>query len=318
MPIRFRQLRYFLKVVDLGGFTRAAESLNVAQPALSQQIAKLEAELDTQLLVRTPKGAVPTESGRILYRCGQQILQQLEIAQAEIRSSSESPAGHVSIGLPGSASLILSVPLLREMREQYPHISLEMREADNDQLAELLLTGRIDIALLHNFSSFKGMREEQLLRERLFLVIADKPSFPVPATEPVSLEALSRLPLVLPGANAPKHQMLEAMFRASELQLNIVAETSAISTTVAVVQAGLGAAILPWSAARAGLESGELRALTIEQPRFSRPISMCSAQAHPSSTAALATGRALRKVVCDLAGSGAWREVELLVDPAFV
>jgi len=310
MSIRFRQLKYFLKVVETGGFTRAAESLNVAQPALSQQIAKLEIELGAPLLIRTPTGAVPTEGGHILYRCGQQILQQLDIARAEIKASSESPSGHVSIGMPGSVSLIATVPILSTIRETLPNVVAEIREADNDQLSEMLLNGRLDIALLNNQGAFKGIQAETILRERMFLIFKADPPFDIPQTSPVTLQELSKVPLILPSASAPKRQLIEALFRSSDLPLNLVAETSAISTTVSAVLAGLGAAILPWSAAASGLAKGDLAALAIEQPRFSRPISLCTSQAHPSSAAALATAKAVKQVICKLIDEGVWKEIE--------
>lgn len=99
----FRQLRYFAKVVELGGITRAAESLHIAQPALSQQISKLEDQFGTQLLVRTSKGISPTENGRILYRHANFVMQQLEQARLEMRAGDDAPVTTRRAGMCPSA-----------------------------------------------------------------------------------------------------------------------------------------------------------------------------------------------------------------------
>ncbi len=95
----FRRLQYFVKIVDIGSLTQAAEILHVAQPALSQQLATLEGEVQQQLLTRTKRGVVPTEAGRILYRHAQVILRQCEQARADINAAGRSITGAVSLGL---------------------------------------------------------------------------------------------------------------------------------------------------------------------------------------------------------------------------
>ena len=82
--MNFRRLKYFVKIVDIGSLTQAAEVLHIAQPALSQQVATLEGELDQQLLIRTKRGVTPTEAGKILYTHARTILRQCEQAQLSV------------------------------------------------------------------------------------------------------------------------------------------------------------------------------------------------------------------------------------------
>ncbi len=86
--MRFRQLRYFCKIVECGSFSRAAATIHVAQPALSQQIAELEAQMGIELLQRSARGVRPTRSGELLYREASVILRQLDQLPSLIRSSS--------------------------------------------------------------------------------------------------------------------------------------------------------------------------------------------------------------------------------------
>lgn len=167
-----------------------------------------------------------------------------------------------------------AVPLLREIKERFAGIVPEIREENNDLLSEMLQNGRLNVAILYHDGAMKGIRVEPFMRERLFLVFRPDTAFPLPDQSPVTVAQLATVPLILPAANAPKHQMIEALLRARDLRPHVVAETAAVTTTVAAVMAGIGAAILPWSAVAGRLAAGELRAVAIEQPRFSRVMSI--------------------------------------------
>lgn len=96
--MNFRRLKYFVKIVDIGSLTRAAEVLHIAQPALSQQVATLEGELNQQLLIRTKRGVTPTDAGKILYTHARAILRQCEQAQLAVHNVGQALSGQVSIG----------------------------------------------------------------------------------------------------------------------------------------------------------------------------------------------------------------------------
>ena len=103
--MNLRRLKYFVKIVDIGSLTQAAEVLHIAQPALSQQVATLEGEMDQQLLIRTKRGVTPTEAGKILYTHARTILRQCEQAQLAVNNVGQTLRGQVSIGLaPGTAA----------------------------------------------------------------------------------------------------------------------------------------------------------------------------------------------------------------------
>ncbi|MDE2008352.1 MAG: LysR family transcriptional regulator, partial [Rhodospirillales bacterium] len=111
--MNLRRLGYFVKIVDIGSLTQAADVLHIAQPALSQQLATLEGEVRQQLLVRTKRGVTPTEAGRTLYRHAQLILRQCAQARLEMHAASELVTGAVAVGLaPGTAAAGLALPLL--------------------------------------------------------------------------------------------------------------------------------------------------------------------------------------------------------------
>jgi len=143
-----RQLRYFLTVARCGSFSRAAVELNIAQPALSHHVANLEAELGVKLFERSTKGVTATECGETLIRHSEKILRQMAKAALDVKITSAQPSGAVSIGLPTSISLGLTVPLLHEVEARYPAIALKIIENHSGYLSEWVLAGRLDMAVL--------------------------------------------------------------------------------------------------------------------------------------------------------------------------
>lgn len=152
--MNFRRLKYFVKIVDIGSLTQAAEVLHIAQPALSQQLATLEGELQQRLLIRSKRGVTPTEAGNILYKHATTILRQCEQAHSAVNCAGQSLTGQVSVGLAlGSVSSRLAMPLLQAVREQYPGILLYLNENFPSTLNELVTAGRMDMAVINGVSA---------------------------------------------------------------------------------------------------------------------------------------------------------------------
>lgn len=156
--MNLRRLKYFVKIVDIGSLTQAAEVLHIAQPALSQQLATLEGELKQQLLIRSKRGVTPTEAGNILYMHATTILRQCEQAHSAVNCAGEALIGQVSVGLAlGSSALRISAYLVQAVREQHPGILLYINENTSDLLSELVADGRMDMAVIGDKSRVKGL-----------------------------------------------------------------------------------------------------------------------------------------------------------------
>src|SRR5215213_7899044 len=165
-----KQLEYFVRVAELGSFTRAGIALDVAQPALSRQVRLLEVELRQNLLTRNGRGAAPTEAGKLLLEHGRGILHQVERAREELGRVRGALAGRVAIGLPPSVAKVLAVPLIREFRQRMPEATLSISEGLSVAMQESLAQGRLDIALLYNAVASPDIEVTPLLEEDLFLV----------------------------------------------------------------------------------------------------------------------------------------------------
>ena len=145
-----KQLGYFVRVAELGSFTRASIALDIAQPALSRQIRLLEVELRQSLLTRNGRGALPTEAGNLLLKHGRGILHQVEVAREELGAVRGALVGRVSIGLPPSLSRLITVPLTRAFREKLPQAHLTLTEGFSVVMHDGLRVGNLDMAVLYN------------------------------------------------------------------------------------------------------------------------------------------------------------------------
>jgi len=280
-----RRLYSFVKIVDAGSITRAADILHVAQPALSQQVSMLENQFGQQLLIRSKRGVAPTEAGRALYRHAQLILRQVEQAQAAVAVSGRAPAGGVSVGLaPYSTGAALALPLLRAVREQYPDILLHINENFGGVISEAIMTGRMDMAFIYDAGPIRGVRFEPMRTEDLFLVAGPGTT---PGPDEIEVEELAGVGLLLPSRIHTIRQVVDAAFGRAGIEPKVVGEIESVLTLVSAVGADLGATVLPWSAARAILD---VRNLVVRRivPAIEVKVSLCTSDHQPLSEAALA------------------------------
>ena len=289
--MNFKRLRYFAKVVDVGSLTQAADLLNIAQPALSQQIATLEAEVRQALLVRTKRGVTPTEAGKTLYRHAQLILRQCDQARLDMAAESLGVAGPVSIGLaPGTAAALLALPLIRAVREVHPGILLYLNENYGTTLSELIMNGRMDLAVLYGNRTVHGLSFQPLLQEELFLVTQSAEA------GPVRLAELGDVELFLPRPYNIVRKLVDDAFAQAGMTPHVVAEIESAITLKSVVGAGLGATILPASMAREVSGANTSWCRRIVEPVLEAPLTLCQSDHLPLSEPA----EVVRSIVLDL------------------
>ena len=192
-----RQLEYFVRVAELGSFTRAALALNVAQPALSRQVRLLEVELRHNLLQRNGRGAAPTEAGQLLLEHARGILHQVERAREELARLRGGLAGRVTLGLPPSVARVLAVPLVHDFHQQLPEARLAITEALSASMQEQLVSGRLDLAVLYNAHPVPDLEIARLASDELVLVRHRTDI--APPLQAIHLPELARLPLIIPS-----------------------------------------------------------------------------------------------------------------------
>ncbi len=301
-----RQLRYYARIVELESMTAAALSLHIAQPSLSQHVAKLEQDLDTQLLIRGHSGARPTETGQILYRHAKSVLLQVDEARAAVKYGRDVPSGRVSVGLPTSASQVVALPLMQQVAELMPEVTLELIEGSSSYLAEAVAMQKMDMAILMNASPQANTRTTALLDEELLLM----GPFDDESPEVFTLEALSRLPLILPSYPNSIRVVVERAMAQAGLAVQLVAETSAVSILLSSAQRGRCYTILPWSAlASVPYAQAAKLARPIAYPDMTRHMSLSVSGVAATSVSCSAVEAALIQLVARLVDTDQWRRV---------
>jgi DNA-binding transcriptional LysR family regulator len=243
-----RNLKYFLAVVDAGSVTRAAEWLDIAQPALSQALTRMERDLGVKLFERTRRGAQLTAAGEAIVEDIRLSVARIDAASHRAREIGAQRGGRLTIGFASAALFNLLPRAIGALRERIPNVELTLKEMSNAEQASALEKGGIDIGLLHTPVAVGGrMREKLIVRERLLAVLPL--SFPLGADGKVGLRDLSEAGLVwFPSDQLPvvRAGMLSA-FRKAGCEANVVQDANRSLTVLACVAAGCGASLLPQS-----------------------------------------------------------------------
>jgi LysR family nitrogen assimilation transcriptional regulator len=282
--MNLKQLETFVRVAEIGSFSRAAVLLRTAQPALSRQVRQLEVELRANLLTRTGRGVALTEAGRRLYEHGLGILAQLQKAREDLADNRETPSGRVVIGLPPSLGREITLPLVQTFERVWPQGRLAMVEGLSAHILEWLASGRVDLGLLYNPDASSGFEIQPLRRERLCLI---SPAGSAQSEKDVSLAALASLPLVMPERMHAIRRLLETESARAGVKLQIAWEMSSVPAILDLVRAGHGHAVLTLPALKAPGQADGLVATPIEAPAMHN--SLCLARSAAKKPTVLQT-----------------------------
>jgi LysR family nitrogen assimilation transcriptional regulator len=240
--IQLRQLRYFVRIVEAGSFSRAAALLYVAQPALSTQIAELEQELGIKLLHRVARGVRPTAEGDLLYNEATELLRRFDQLPEKVRAGSPKVTGTVQLGIPAVLTQALAGAFMTACRNALPDVTLSFASGDSSVLRARVVERGLDLALVFEEEPLPGLTRTELFRQRMYVLHIDEAHR---ATASVRLAELATWPLISPGDGW--RRSMQKRFAAAGVTVKIVAETQDLSSHLAAVNAGIGAIILPLS-----------------------------------------------------------------------
>ncbi len=302
--MELRQLRYLVRVIELGSISRAALDLDLVQSALSQQISRLESELATRLLQRSSKGVTPTEAGLAFFREAQLVLRHAEQA---VRAAQHSRlSGSVSVGMAPTTAAVLGLPLISAMRERYPDVRLHMVESLSGHLTAMLNARQLDLAILFNAKTGRRWGVMPLLEEKLFLI----QSRGTPAGKPrarIGIAQLAGLPLILPTGAHGLRSTLDAAFARAKCTPTLVAEIDSLAMLMDAVDSGLGYTLQPWAAVSRFSDASQRFHLTEITDTLARRVnSLCSLSDDELSPAGLAARVVLADCATQAVRSGRW------------
>jgi LysR family nitrogen assimilation transcriptional regulator len=239
--MHYRHLYYFVRIVEAGSFSQAARTIHVAQPALSQQIAELEASLGVPLLQRSARGVKPTAAGQKFYDEASSILRKYENLPGLVRSNSGKVEGQVSLGMPASLSTTLVGPFIEACKADYPRVALKFIDGDSEFLREEVEKSRLDLALAYEDEFFPVVHRQPLFRQNHYLISSKRSAHPKTT---ISLTDVAKIPLVLPAGLNARRVVIDRTFAEAGLSLNLAAEAVTVSSELSAVRSGAGSTIL--------------------------------------------------------------------------
>ncbi len=259
-----RQLECFVRVAELGSFTKASAMLGISQSILSRQVRRLELDVKKHLLHRNGRGVTMTDHGNRLLAHGRGILHQLDLARQELEDTEHSPAGKVVVGMPPTAGKLVAVRVVTEFRARFPQASIGIAEGLTTTMQEWLLLGRLDCALLCNPQPASELEYQDAGAENLYLISRSSTARRPAGT--VRLADIADLPLIIPSRPNALRTFIESEFERQRVPLNAALEIDSIPAVIDLVARGWGHAILSRHATRDHAMRGKLHAARIISP----------------------------------------------------
>jgi DNA-binding transcriptional LysR family regulator len=270
MNITIRQIQSFLNVADLGSFTRAAEKMHTMQPALSQQIRDLETELGIRLFDRTTRRVELTEGGAEFRTIAAKIIEDLESAARHAHDLAERKRGRVVVAAPPLLASAVVPRAIADFRKKYPGIEVRLIDARTDQIVESVRSGQVDCGLGTFHAGEEGISSTLLARDSLMVFCAA--DHPLSKRQAVNWRELDGLPLVTLTRDSGIRILVEVGHETAQIRLAPAYEVAQITTALAMVEVGLGIAVLP-TYAWAGARAMKIAAAALE-PAIARDIVM--------------------------------------------
>jgi LysR family nitrogen assimilation transcriptional regulator len=306
-----KQLRYFVSIARHGSFSRASTHLRIAQPALSSQIAALEAQLKTQLLVRHSRGIGLTESGKALLPRAQDILDRIEEAVQAIQHSGKAPALEVRIGLPTTMTGVAALPLIDAFALEAPDVVLHIVEGMTGHLQKWLDQDELDGAILYEAKGGSRAAVARLGHERLVLLGCG--TGPFADQEMIAFRQLANLPLIHTTRDHQLRRMIERWSVDMQVPLNIIAEIDSLAQIREMLLSVSGHTIMPASMSVDWRRHG-LRSWPIVEPEMTVAHYLVRSSRFARHAKANGVLDLVARVARRLISSGGWPGAALAID----
>ena len=269
-----KQLNYFLCLAREGNITRAARQLNIVQPALSMQIAKLEKTFGKQLFDRTAHGVSLTPAGETLVQLAGTISKEVDRAKEEMARLDGKISGRVSIGMITSAAQSTLAASSARIAAKYPEIQLLICEGYTDTLIDWVVSGELDVAIINMPLRKIPLTAHHILDEEMML--ARRTGNEMQIAKTVSFKRLQGLDLVVPSRRHGLRMILDNAAAAANFILEPRLEVDTLSAVCEIVAATDMVTVLPGIALNPLLSAGRIRAQVISRPAISRSVSWVS------------------------------------------
>jgi DNA-binding transcriptional LysR family regulator len=269
--LKFYQLVVFDQVLQSGSLVRAAQALNLTQPAVTKIIHELESYFDAPLLIRGNRGVTATELGELVVRRAKSLLAELRSLTDEVNAFQEGTSGHVMVGTLISASTSLLPRAMQLLKQQAPGVLVSLRVGQMDQLFPALAVGEVDLVVGRVPDDWRWRNESPMLDVEVLyaeeLSVVAGANHPLHGRSPVSLADLHEYPWVLPTRDSLLRRTADMLFAQAELATpgNVV-ESLSILTNITLMQDQQTVALMPYEASQQFVSAGLLKAFDLGAP----------------------------------------------------
>lgn len=294
MNISVRQLRAFVSISRLGSFTKAADALHATQPALSAQIRELEDALGVKLFDRSTRSVTLTQAGEDLLPVVDNVLTDIGSVVARARDVARRNTGRVTVAALPSLSATMMPDVVARLRAQHPGIAIVIKDALAERIIGWIRADEVDFALTSAPPVDPQLQFMPLLTDCMVAVLP--PAHPLARAKSVRLAELLASPLVLMDRDSSVRRSVDAACASIGRLAEPAYEVAYMSTAIGLVRAGLGATLLPSSAAELRA-AADLIIRDLDAPRVGRELGILKQRRRTFSPAAEALVATLREVV---------------------
>ena len=275
-------LQIFLAVAEERSFSRAAAKVHRTQPAVSQAVRRLEADLGEELFDRSSKSGTLTDAGRVLQNYGQRLVRLAEETESAMRELRDLRRGRVLIGA-NEAAVHTLLPLMAKFRQRAPHLTLDVRRVPARQIAVEVQQGSLDFGALTFRPPETGLLEIPVGTDELVLLVP--PTHPLAKRKQVSMEDVATEPVVAHNDPSPARERVLRLFEEHHVPLNMVISLPSLDGIKRAVELKLGVAMLPRRCAVTEIASGRLVAIPVNGISRKRQITLVCRKDHRSHAA---------------------------------
>lgn len=298
------QLKTLIHVAELGSLSKAADRLHIAQPALSRQIRLLEKELGIYLFERHGRGMVITEVGRDVLDHAIRIMAEMDFIRATASGTGASYKGMVRIGTTPTVAEIVTVPLVRKIKQTHPELAVRFSSVFSGHLLDLLQRGELDLTMSYDPKPLKSLRIVPVMLESLLMVSSGRNKLRL--NKRVPFVRLAEEELVMPSPRHGLRTLLDNCAHQAGIQLRASVEADAFGAMIDLVRNGLGSTVLPLAPIYALVKAGDLCAAPLVDPTPTRKLVVAFPLDRPITPAARFVGQAFREIAADLVHKNIW------------
>ncbi|OWJ79494.1 LysR family transcriptional regulator [Haematobacter genomosp. 1] len=302
--MEINQLITLVHVAELGSISKAADRLNIVQPALSRQIRLLEEELGVPLFERHGRGVAITPAGQAAVDHALRVLAEIDSLRGAVEEGRSSFRGLVRIGATPTVAELMTVPLMVQIKNDHPELAVRFSSAFAGYLVDWMARGELDVMISYDPASTRSLRVRPVLMESLFLI---GPSGALCEDRPVRFRDLALQPLVLPSPRHGLRAIFDHCARVAGITFTQVIEADSFASMIDLTRAGFGATILPVAPIHRSLAAGELSCAPLVDPAPERKLVLCYSADRPVSPAARYVGELFIRLTQERVESGIWK-----------